>query len=249
MVFSNLFSSSFLLSIAIFILIGGIILAYVSYKLSEQDHKLNSMIGLISTMAEELHFFRSKLNNLPKNNINEFNNTDKIIQLSNFEDNNDLIDVSDNDEEDEDEDENEEEEDDEEDEDDEDDEENDEEEDDNDNDDNDDVLDVINLSLENENLDNDEIEDLGTNELKLTKTIHLENPLVEQEIMNLNDKHEELLGDDLTFLKNISEDDDSKTDYKKMSVNKLRDIVVTKGLSQDSSRLKKNELLKLLGDE
>jgi hypothetical protein len=249
MVFTNLFSSSFLLSIAIFILIGGIILAYVSYKLSEQDHKLNSMIGLISTMAEELHFFRSKLNNLPKNNINEFNNTDKIIQLSNFEDNNDLIDVSDNDEEDEDEDENEEEEDDEEDEDDEDDEENDEEEDDNDNDDNDDVLDVINLSLENENLDNDEIEDLGTNELKLTKTIHLENPLVEQEIMNLNDKHEELLGDDLTFLKNISEDDDSKTDYKKMSVNKLRDIVVTKGLSQDSSRLKKNELLKLLGDE
>jgi lipopolysaccharide export LptBFGC system permease protein LptF len=252
MVFSNLFSSSFLLSIAIFILIGGIILAYVSYKLSEQDHKLNSMIGLISTMAEELHFFRSKLNNLPKNNINEFNNTDKIIQLSNFEDNNDLIDVSDNDEEDEDEEEEDEEEEDGDDDENEDDDEEDEDEEDedeeNDND-NDDVLDVINLSLENENLDNDEIEDLGSNELKLTKTIHLENPLVEQEIMNLNDKHEELLGDDLTFLKNISEEDDSKTDYKKMSVNKLRDIVVTKGLSQDSSRLKKNELLKLLGDE
>jgi len=249
MVFSNLFSSSFLLSIAIFILIGGIILAYVSYKLSEQDHKLNSMIGLISTMAEELHFFRSKLNNLPKNNINEFNNTDKIIQLSNFEDNNDLIDVSDNDEE---EDEDEEEDDEEEEEDEDDLEEDDLEEDDLEEEQDDDIedeLDVINLSLENENLDNGEIEDLDSNELKLTKTIHLENPLVEQELMNLNDKHEELLGDDLTFLKNISDDDDSKTDYKKMSVNKLRDIVVTKGLSQDSSRLKKNELLKLLGDE
>jgi hypothetical protein len=247
MVFSNLFSSSFLSSIAIFILIGGIILAYISYKLSEQDHKLNSMIGLISTMAEELHFFRSKLNNLPKNNINEFNNTDKIIQLSNFEDNNDLIDVSDNDEEDEEdleEDEDDLEEDD--------DEEQDDEEDDLEEEQDDDIedeLDVINLSLENENLDNGEIEDLDSNELKLTKTIHLENPLVEQELMNLNDKHEELLGDDLTFLKNISDEDDSKTDYKKMSVNKLRDIVVIKGLSQDSSRLKKNELLKLLGDE
>ena len=110
-------------------------------------------------------------------------------------------------------------------------------------------LDVINLSLQNENLDNNEIEDLGSDELKFTKTIHLDNISHEKELMNLNDKSEELIEEDLTFLKNISEDDDSKTDYKKMSVNKLRDIVVNKGLIQDASRLKKNDLLKLLGDE
>jgi hypothetical protein len=256
MVFSNLFSSSFLFNIAIFILIGAIILAYVSYKLSEQDHKLNSMIGLISTMAEEVHFFRSKLNNLQKNNINDLNTTDKIIQISNSEGKNDLIDVSDNDDEEEEEDEEEDEEEEEEDEDD--DEEDDDEEDDDEEDDDEEQeidnnqLDVINLSLENENLDNDEIEDLGlieNDDFKFTKTIHLDKPLLEQELMNLNDKNEEFIEEDLSFLKNISEDDDSKTDYKKMSVNKLRDIVVNKGLIHDASRLKKNEILKLLGDE
>jgi hypothetical protein len=34
-----------------------------------------------------------------------------------------------------------------------------------------------------------------------------------------------------------------------MSLNKLRSVVVEKGLSSDSSKLKKNELLKLLASE
>ena len=38
-------------------------------------------------------------------------------------------------------------------------------------------------------------------------------------------------------------------DYKKLPINKLRNIVVEKGLTNDSSKLKKNELLKLLGVE
>ena len=38
-------------------------------------------------------------------------------------------------------------------------------------------------------------------------------------------------------------------DYKKFSINKLRNIVVEKGLSTDASKLKKNEILKLLGAE
>jgi hypothetical protein len=38
-------------------------------------------------------------------------------------------------------------------------------------------------------------------------------------------------------------------DYKKMALPKLRSIVADKGLSTDSSKLKKNELLKLLGVE
>ena len=41
----------------------------------------------------------------------------------------------------------------------------------------------------------------------------------------------------------------SKTDYKKMSLNKLRETAVSKGLISDASKLKKNEILKLLGDE
>jgi hypothetical protein len=38
-------------------------------------------------------------------------------------------------------------------------------------------------------------------------------------------------------------------DYKKLSLNKLKSIVVERGLVQDSSKLKKHELLKLLNVE
>ena len=41
----------------------------------------------------------------------------------------------------------------------------------------------------------------------------------------------------------------SNIDYKKLSLNKLRDIVTAKNLSDDPSKLKKNEMLKLLGSE
>ena len=61
MAFNDLLSSSFLFSIAIIIILIGGIFAYVSYRMSEQDHKMTSMLGLITTLAEELHFFRSKL--------------------------------------------------------------------------------------------------------------------------------------------------------------------------------------------
>ena len=50
---------------------------------------------------------------------------------------------------------------------------------------------------------------------------------------------------------NISNLEEVKTsnniDYKKFTLSKLRSTVVEKGLVQDSSKLKKNELLKLLG--
>ena len=47
----------------------------------------------------------------------------------------------------------------------------------------------------------------------------------------------------------IKEKNDSNIDYKKMSLNKLRDIIVSKKLVTDPSKLKKNEMLKLLGSE
>ena len=38
-------------------------------------------------------------------------------------------------------------------------------------------------------------------------------------------------------------------DYKKMSINKLRSLILEKGLSTDTTKLKKPELIKLLGIE
>jgi broad-specificity NMP kinase len=58
----------------------------------------------------------------------------------------------------------------------------------------------------------------------------------------------ELAAEDIEDIDNSIEDAIG-TDYKKMSTNKLREVVVCKGLVPNASKLKKNELLKLLGDK
>ena len=266
MVFSNLFSSSFLINIAIFILIG-CILAYVNYKITEQDHKLNSMIGLISTMAEEMHFFRSKIHNNNNNNINDLPATDKFQFASQMFGGSELIEVSDNEEEDlednlddeddeDDDNEDEDEDDDNEDEDDldEDEDDLDEDEDDLDEDEDEDDLDeeMIKLSFENLSMPV-EISDLecinnGFELNKSIKTIHLEETFNLDEESNLINGNENENNEDISFLKNVTEDEDSKTDYKKMSVTKLREIALNKGFT-DTGKLKKNDILKMLEEE
>ena len=93
------------------------------------------------------------------------------------------------------------------------------------------------------------------------KTIHLEHPIeLEEADIQLSSEQpneKQISEDDISFLKNVSINDlgevedshTSKTDYKKMSLNKLRETAVSKGLISDASKLKKNEILKLLGDE
>ena len=48
---------------------------------------------------------------------------------------------------------------------------------------------------------------------------------------------------------NLEESNNESQDYKKLSLTKLRSIVAEKGLSADTSKLKKQDLLKLLEDE
>jgi hypothetical protein len=259
MAFTDLLSSSFLFSIAIIIILIGAIFAYVSYRMSEQDHKISSMLGLVSTMAEEMQFFRNKLskqqNNLQPADTVDYNHS--ILDTNNFLNlvprNDELISVSDDGSE----------------------EENDEEED------NDDVTETEDVSSSEEDdedeasgseadetdlnildqLDVDNIEDLEENlnlnihpetnilhdnnidnETNNIKTIHLEE--------NHNISDETFSGD----LKNITifdleETNKKTTDYKKLALNKLREIVIEKGLIVDASKLKKPELLKMLEDE
>jgi hypothetical protein len=280
----DLFSTSFLFSIAIIIILIGGIFAYVSYRMSEQDHKLTSMVNLVSILAQDLRFVKSKLVSLEDtNNSNNSNNSNNIQYSSEMMAGQapDLISVSDGGEdeyEDEDEDENE---------------ENNENDDDdstyvsdNDDDDDDDEeqledskeqIKLLNLSLANEHIDNDSpIEDLigdfeeeDSHHKEDIKTIHLETPInfEETEIpMPLESDQTDLKisGDDLFNLTNgsfdlknvtisdLGEGEDvhsSKSEYKKMSLNKLREVVVSKGVIGDASKLKKNDILKLLGDE
>jgi hypothetical protein len=54
--------------------------------------------------------------------------------------------------------------------------------------------------------------------------------------------------DTLDYLKMIPISTSDETDYKKMPINKLRTIVIEKGILEDPSKLKKPELVKLLED-
>jgi hypothetical protein len=275
MAISDIFSTSFLFSTGIIIILIGGIFAYVSYRMGEQDHKLNSMIGLISTMAEESRFFRSKITMLQqKIDLTELPNIDKIQYASQMMGGQEeLINVSDDDEEDEyedDEHEDDEHEDDEhEDEDESEGEDESEEEDESEGEDeseDEDNIKILNLSLANDDnhdeiTDSLEIEQLSFDEPKEEiKTVHLENPILLEEHQleehNVTEENNEtkISEEDMSFLKHVSitdlgEEDVSKPDYKKMPINKLREVIVSKGLKFDASKLKKNEILKLLDEE
>jgi hypothetical protein len=222
--------------------------------MGEQDHKLNSMIGLVSTMAEESQFFRNKLNVLQQQ-ISVPTNIEYPSQIMRHDD---LIHVSD--EEEEDEEDIDEEDIDEEDIDEDSEEDNDDSEEDNDDSDDEQPNHKINFSNEDIELNKD-VEELSQNEIK---TVHLEEP-IEFNIDDINLSNEDINeidngngndnkdnNDNMLFLKTISLDnlgelaDVNKQDYKKMSLNKLREVIINKGLVQDASKLKKNEILKLL---
>jgi hypothetical protein len=287
MAISDILSTSFLFSIAIIIILIGGVFAYVSYRMGEQDHKLNSMIGLVSTMAEESQFFRSKLNMLQqKLSTKDLPVVDQVQYASQMMvgGQDELINVSDDEEDDSDDDESDDLEDDEsddlededlEDEDLEDDESEDLEDDDLEDDESEDkdleegrgeyikrlnltsAIDESPVKISYEEIDEDNNSFKETNNLVFDDIADFEATLEEADIQLLAEDTK----DDDNFLKNVSitgldngilsleEIVSNKNDYKKMSLNKLREVVVSKGFTSDASHLKKNQILKLLGDE
>ena len=259
MAFNDLLSSSFLFSIAIIIILIGGIFAYVSYRMSEQDHKMTSMLGLITTMAEELHFFRNKLSKAQGQHVEQdqmeqtrldHDHVHIILDPNNLVPVPKLISVSDDEDEEEDEDD-------------------DTSEDTSENDTSSDDGSVSDGSVSEADIDLEEdVVDLEgglavTNIEKIhnIKSIHLEEPInlsyTSQDFKDLDidmdqdvDHSDEILTCDLkTITISDLEETNKKTDYKKMSLNKLREVVVEKGVVTDASKLKKHDLLKLLGDE
>ena len=304
MAISDIFSPTFLFSSLIIVILVGGIFSYISYKMSEQDHKLSAMIGLVSHMNDELQYCRSKLTTFQDVPVEDPNVNDahKMLFVSQLlggnKHTNNLITVSDDEDDEDEDDDDEDEEDEDEDEDDDEDEDEDEEDDtiedlevneDLEDDTTIEDLDKINL---NEDDFNTESDDEKTNKLNIDddcnsnsnalnidlkqdivqsamlyqpdiKTIHLEEPihLIHDETLNNEDENENendndvVIETDLDFLKSVSVnylDNDiykHKPDYKKMTINKLREIVVEKELICDASKLKKHDILKMLGDE
>jgi hypothetical protein len=268
---TEIFSTSFLICLAICLILIGALFMYFNQKLNEQNHKITSMFDLVSTMAEEVNSAKQYVQ-LVMNKVGLPMNTPMPILMNNNvnsqpalynggsinKENSNLIAISEDeheDEEDEDEDEEEDDEEDEEDDDeddDEDDEESSESEDEDDKEDeskNEDDTDNESYSGLNFEMVANEAEELDVSDIKNLKTINInfksENLENDQENDQDNEPENdiEIESEDLTDLnvKNVE-----VLDYKKLSLNKLRSIVTEKGIITDASKLKKNDLLKLL---
>lgn len=288
MAITDLFSTSFLFSVAIIIILIGGVFAYVSYRMSEQDNKIGHMVGLVSLLAGETQQLKDELHK-QKTQESKLEYASQLID-------HDLISVSDNEYDTEDEDEDE--------------EDDDEEEEEKDEEENVVIVDKkiiklnhptlfvsepesefgsdVNITIDTLNKDLEEFEDsfkeydveddliadvLYNSTLPLQETfeeVEFDNIIQEEEPKEEGETKEEgeeakeeepkqttdadvkLTNEDLTSISAVDLgdlEDHTKTDYKKMSLNKLREIVVSKELVADASKLKKNEILKLLGHE
>ena len=233
MVLTEIFSTSSLFSIAIVIILGGCVFVYFNQKNAALNHKISSMMGLVTTMAEEMQYFRSKLTGGSKvqepvadqiHIVEQFlgGNKDSLIEVSDDDD-----DESDHDSEDDAS-----------------------LEDDSDEEDEETKVKSINIDLgDNIDLDiGDELDDAITiTETNNIKTINLTEDISSFDITsktleNINDI-------DISIKLTNDYSEKEKLDYKKLSLNKLRDVVVEKKIVVDASKLKKNDILKMLGEE
>ena len=273
---ADLFNPTFLMFLGILVLVVALLVVYFESKMRDQNHKIASMLSLVSTLAEDMNGVKMGLNHLAIRGGQGFQQPIIPIgeNLGNLQKTN-LIEVSDDEEEDDD---NEEDEDNE--------ESNNEESNDIDNDDLESVEDdsdsdneddnngikIIKLQVSNEDISEaDELnEDINNLEFEHEDLADLEgdfepevtNEYVEEvldlkydtEVKHLEENNIPSSSDLKTISINLGEEHehhDDNIDYKKLQLAKLRSIAVEKGLTSNSeaSKLKKPELLKLLGAE
>ena len=280
---TDLFNPTFLMFLGILVLVVALLVVYFESKFREQNHKISSMLSLVSSLAEELNGTKmviqhlsmrggvqpqnfqqeqtfSNFNDLEENVAQQNTNNIKLIQVSDDENSDSESETSDNSSE---------------------------------SNDSIEILDDDNENIvkenddESVNSDNSVIEigehnDIKILKLNITKQNDDESVNSEEEqnldfddlddLENLSESSESLSINDETQLEEITEVNDTKDDniksmdlksinitleetkhesldYKKMALPKLRSVVTEKGLISDASKLKKNELLKLLGIE
>ena len=274
MLLSEIFNMPFLIYLGIFLILIGLIGLYFNQKINEQNHKISSMFDLVSTMAEEMNYMRNRIQpvqyNVPvhlqkeiqKNTQNEDLQLlrNNLIQVSDNEDESSDDEISEYDDDSSSDDESV-------------DDEN------NDIELNeeikiiniDDGESIFNLQNEITSLSKEEINDSNTssdNELEDDNELEHDNEFCDfdeddDELNENKNQHNENNDDDddeklkksinNSLFKKINIDisaiNDENIDYKKFPLNKLRQIVSEKKLSTDPSKLKKNELLKLLNVE
>ena len=96
---ADIFSTPFLMCLGICLLLIGLVGMYLTQKLSDQDHKISSMMGLVSTMAEELNYVRGVVQGgiVPISRNHNPDSNDAQLLNTTSQKNDDLIEVSDGD--------------------------------------------------------------------------------------------------------------------------------------------------------
>jgi len=272
---TDLFNPTFFMFLGILILVVALVVVYFESKSREQNHKIASMLSLVSTLAEDMNGVKMGLhhlsvnrvggNNLPRfpqqaqpsleeSNMQLFQNKDdNLIPVSDDESMSDSI-GDDSDEESDDEES-----------------EDDSDEEESDDDNNHTNIKILTLNMPTPSVEGDDfeeiddMEDLGgideditetnsqssmgsraspKNVLEMLSTRAAENSTSVEE---LDASHINISATDLKTINiNLDEIHADSVDYKKLPLPKLRSIVTDKGLVDDASKLKKQELLKLL---
>lgn len=271
---TDLFNPTFFMFLGILILVVALVVVYFESKSREQNHKIASMLSLVSTLAEDMNGVKMGLHHLSVNRVGGNNlprfpqQAQPSLEESNmqlFQNNDDnLIPVSDDESMDEDSDE--------------------EVSDDEDSDDDCDSCEdddnkhtnikILTLNMNTQSADGDDFEDIDDledlggidedmehltdtnsessrgsraspkNVLEMLSTHAAENSA---DIEQLDGSHITISATDLKTINiNLDEIHADSVDYKKLPLPKLRSIVTDKGLADDASKLKKQELLKLL---
>jgi hypothetical protein len=276
---ADLFNPTFLMFLGILVLIVALLVVYFESKMRDQNHKIASMLSLVSTLAEDMNGVKMGLNHLAirggqhssvpvrenlGNNDNEIMHDDNLIELSDGEgsDESDVEEELDTDSESEVDSDNDSDSD---------------EEDDADEEEDEDDIKIVKIQVSNADLDLEDCqesnlqfdidEDLAEFDSELEPQPQVTNDYVEEVLelkydLGKEEESEQILEENMlpssSDLKTISinlgeesEKNDDNIDYKKLQLAKLRSIVVEKGLTNNSeaSKLKKPELLKLLGAE
>jgi hypothetical protein len=256
MTLTELFNPSFFMLLGILLLALSFLIFYFENKAREQNHKINSMFSLVSSITEELNNANMRIHYLIQGNQSgSFQNIHSVSIPPNTYSSENKIEVSDGEEDEDDDDET----------DNEDDEEDEEDEEDEDDDDEDDDED------EEDDIDDDKTYYQGTSnkEKPVIPTLEELSDLDEDDSMNgLEEQEEEEEKKETRTLTIHNEENGSipleeqiksihisldkineSVDYKKLSVQQLKNLVVQKGLAafEEASRMKKGELHKLLG--
>ena len=244
---SDIITTPFLLCLGICFLLIGLLGYYFIQKINEQNHKMNSMLDLITTIANELNNVNARLHSVPVGAVQNYQTTDLNQSPNNMlipvsDDENDDINIGSEDES-------------------HDDEEGDDEEDDNGksfiksiN-----IGNVLNFNFddaklnediaEDEDEDEDEDENYNNNDsdsvsISSEKEGDLDSEEEDEDEERDKEKSFEENPIQITNLEEIKES--LKIDYKKFALNKLRSMVIDKGFTSDASKLKKQDLIKLL---